>query len=507
MTSVPPIGHQIGKYHVLGVLGEGAMAWVLSTHEAGLERSVALKVLKPEFNSDTEVVGRFQDEARSAAQLRHRNIVAIFESGQANGWNYIAMDLVKGKSLRQLLDERKPLSEDRVIAILRQTATALDWAHDQRPTPYIHRDIKPENIMIGPGDEVTLVDFGLVRIGTASRRTRQGTVMGTFAYMSPEQIRGDLDISPATDVWSLGVVAFELLTGITPFHADNQHNSAIMHKVVNEPAPSVQRFNSSLGPSVDRVLGKALAKQPTQRWSSGRAFVSALETALHEARANTGVDGGMDWLRRRITLSPDMAWSLTGVAAAALVIWLLINQGNRSTVVNPMAVPTGTPENTTLVLKETVLPTIASTVTVADSAGTDTPPPVRTATVTPISLPTDAVKPTSTSTPVVRPTRVPSTAVPSPVTEFVNFWQDGPQLNAETSCTSIRWESAGFDHVFVWSEQDDAIHGPPKPASGFETNICGISPGDQATFRLAAVRADGTDVRRLLVVKRDDDSD
>lgn len=506
MTSAPPIGHQLGKYRVLGLLGEGAMAWVLSAHEAGLERSVALKVLKPEFNSDTEVVGRFQDEARSAAQLRHRHIVAIFESGQANGWNYIAMDLVKGRSLRQILDEGKSLNADRVISILRQVATALDWAHDQRPTPYVHRDVKPENIMVGPGDDVTLVDFGLVRIGTASRRTRQGTVMGTYEYMSPEQVRGDLDVTPATDIWSLGVVAFELLAGRTPFYAENRHSSAITHKVVNESAPSVLKFNGSLGPAVDKVLNKALAKQPTQRWSSARELVSALEIALRGKGARAvGVEGATR-LAVRLPASGATMWSVIGVVAAALVIWLLVNQGNSVVIVaDPTEAPTSTVELATVESIVTAAPVASATWMAVAAETTDTPPPVPTATATPTPPPTQPVRPTIAATRVAPPTSLPATAVPSPVTEFINFWQDGPQLSAETVCTSIKWQSGGFDHVFVWVELGEDDHGAAKPANGRETDICGIAVGSKATFNLLAVRANGTEERRVLMVKNEGD--
>ncbi|HQZ71891.1 MAG TPA: serine/threonine-protein kinase [Anaerolineae bacterium] len=505
MTSAPPIGHQIGKYHVRGLLGEGAMAWVLNAYEAGLDRFVALKVLKPEFNSDTEVVGRFQDEARSAARLRHRHIVAIFESGQTNGWNYIAMDLVKGRSLRQVLDDGRPLSPDRVISILRQVATALDWAHDQRPTPYIHRDIKPENIMVGPGDDVTLVDFGLVRIGTASRRTRQGTVMGTYEYMSPEQVRGDLDVTPATDIWSLGVVAFELLAGRTPFFAENRQSSAITHKVVNEPLPSVRQYDGSLGPAVDKVLLKAMAKHPTQRWSSARELVSALEVAMQ--RKGGGIAGGssMEWLRNWRSVLDGVKWPAMGIAAAVLVVWLLVRQNEVVVVAPPSGTATSTVEPVTVEPTASIEtePPVTATVTVDVETTTDTPVPVPTATATPLPRPTDTARPTIVATVTVGSTRIPPTVGPTLVNESISFWQDGPQLSVETVCTSIRWESNGFDHVFVWLEQGEADRGVAKLANGRETNICGIAPGSKATFNLAAVRSSGSEERRVLVVTND----
>lgn len=487
MGQLPKIGEMIGKYRLDALLGEGAVAWVFRAHDAGLDISRALKILRPEFNTDAEVVARFRDEARALARLRHPNIVPVHEVGQAGACNYMAMEYLPGQTLRRLMGTGRPMEASRVIHLLRQVAVALDWLHTH-PTPHVHRDVKPENIMVSPDGHATLLDFGLVKVGAASGLTRQGTIMGTVLYMSPEQVRGRKDITSASDIWSLGVVAFEMLTGRSPFAVDNGMAAAVMHRIAsNEKIPS-----TGMGADVDKVLRRALAQDARQRWPSAQDFVDALDRAL-----------------KRGNSSPKPPWWI--LAVGAIVVLFMTVRANDGGAGSDQPVPTKTAPTAASAAIATRTPsaTPEKEATSTSTQGPTDTPPTPPPTLPPSPSGTPLPPPAAIST---RPaTRVPPTTGPtSPpptqsVTESIVFWQDGPALSAETLCTSISWSTAGFVSVYVWLEQGEADRGAPKPAIGRETNLCGIQPGDKATFNLAAVRADGSEERKVLVIRNEGD--
>lgn len=289
------IGTHIGKYRIVRQLGVGGMAHVYEAQDELIGRTVALKVLVlPSIISESErldMVRRFEREARSAGKLAHPNIVTIYEVGSANGMHYIAMEFMYGKTGREVLNEEGRIAPDRVLNIVKQVASALDYAHARG---VIHRDVKPDNIALLEDGIVKLTDFGIARLANDLVRTQAGIMVGSPAYMSPEQIVGD-EIDGRSDVFSLGVTTYEMLTGAKPFEASTI--TAVMHKIIYEqPAPA-----EGLSPAVERVLRKAVEKDPAKRYQSARAFAEDLGLAM----LTSGVQGEADIFRTRQQHHPD----------------------------------------------------------------------------------------------------------------------------------------------------------------------------------------------------------
>ena len=270
-------GSTIGPYRIERQLGRGGMATVYEATHLTLERVVALKVLLPVLSGDTEFVDRFLAEARAAARLDYPHIVPIYDSGEIGGIYYIAMKLLEGRDLKALLEERRAedtpvLPLERAISIGSQVAGALEYAHQHH---LVHRDIKPANINVDQQDRVTVVDFGIARALDRASATLTGTVIGTPIYMSPEQAQG----KPAdnrSDLYSLGIVMYEMLTGRPPFTGNPQ--TVMYAHVYTEPAPP-DSFNGALPPGVAEVVLRMLAKDPDERFQSAGAVALALTNA------------------------------------------------------------------------------------------------------------------------------------------------------------------------------------------------------------------------------------
>lgn len=267
------IGSTLGQYQILDELGRGGMAVVYKAWQPSLRRYVALKVLLPYLGGDPEFIQRFQQEAIVAANLNHSHIVTIYEVGQQEGRIFIAMEYVEGHSLEQLILEQGGLPLDRTVRILRQVAEALDYAHKRR---FLHRDIKPANILITEEDRVVITDFGIAKAlegsGATARLTSMGTVLGTPAYMSPEQIQG-LFVDHRSDLYAFGIVAYEMLSGQVPFDGTT---TALLYAQVNNPPPAITRFAPGLPIHVEWVIARMLAKQAGERFVSAGEFVEAL---------------------------------------------------------------------------------------------------------------------------------------------------------------------------------------------------------------------------------------
>jgi len=265
-------GYSLGIFHVGEFVGEGGMSEVYRAHDPGLQMDRALKILKPSLARSLSHRDRFLNEAREAAQLEHHNIVQIYGVGEAHGYYFIAMQFLSGSELEDLIEQRGPLPPSEVVSIIGQVASALDHAHARGR---IHRDVKPSNIFVRPDGHVTIIDFGLVRNLEETDFTQTET-MGTPAYMSPEHIKGT-DIGPASDVYSLGHVIFRALTGRVAFEGEYH---TVIWKQMREKPPSMRGFNPTLTGGMDRVIRKALAKQPSARWPRAGALARALEEAV-----------------------------------------------------------------------------------------------------------------------------------------------------------------------------------------------------------------------------------
>ncbi len=276
-------GRQVlgGRYRILDVLGDGGMARVFRAEDARLGRVVAVKILHQHYLSQPEFVRRFEQEAQLAARLSHPNIVAIYDVDRQGDTYYIVMEYVEGGSLKGLITRDGPLSPSLVTAVARQLGQALDAAHAHG---VIHRDIKPENILLTPSYDVKVGDFGIARALTSAGQTATGMVMGSVSYFSPEQAQG----KPATaesDLYSAGVVLYEMLTGRLPFAAGNPLATAMQH-ITQEPAPP-RAIVPTLPSAIDRVILQALAKDPARRYHSGALLADALDAAIVTGTSRT----------------------------------------------------------------------------------------------------------------------------------------------------------------------------------------------------------------------------
>lgn len=268
---------QIGRYEIERELGRGAMGVVYLARDTRIGRSVALKTIRLSDFADAEKLQRLRErlvrEAQSAGILSHENIVTIYDVDEQNGLSYISMEYVEGDSLERMLENRRELSRDTLLSLLRQIAEALDFAHSRG---IIHRDIKPPNIMVTPNGRVRITDFGIAKIAHASSVTQGGGMLGTPDYMSPEQIAGTA-VDGRADQFSLGVIAFELLTGEKPFVAETL--PALFYRIAHQPSPDATLLNRSLSAGIGKVLERAMAKDANDRYSSCLAFVGALTEA------------------------------------------------------------------------------------------------------------------------------------------------------------------------------------------------------------------------------------
>ncbi len=260
-------------------LGSGGMADVWLADDAHLQRRVALKVLHSRFAQDREFVERFRREAEAAAGLQHPNVVAVFDRGAIDGTYYIAMQYIEGRSLKQLIDSG--LSVDQAVRLVRQVLEAARFAHRHG---IVHRDLKPQNVIVDAEDKAVVTDFGIARAGV-SEITQAGSVLGTPHYLSPEQAQG-MDVTPVSDLYSIGVILYEALTGRVPFEADSA--VAIAMKQVSQTPQRPSSINARISPALDAVVMRALEKDPAQRFQTADAFIAALDAAIKEPAAPGG---------------------------------------------------------------------------------------------------------------------------------------------------------------------------------------------------------------------------
>ena len=318
-----------GRYAIERELGEGGMATVYLADDLKHERKVALKVLKPELAA---VVGaeRFLAEIKTTANLTHPHILPLFDSGEAENFLFYVMPHIEGESLRERIDREKQLGVDDSVAITRKVANALDYAHEHG---VVHRDIKPGNILLSERGEPLIADFGIalaVAQAGGGRITETGLSLGTPHYMSPEQATGDRDVDPRSDVYALGCVLYEMLSGQPPFSASTAQ--AVLVKILTADAPSITSERRTVPPHVGHALAQALEKLPADRFTSAAEFGAALAdpSFTYEARARTSVTGStpepvttpatMPGPWKRLTM---VGWSLAAVTTL-IAAWSLL---------------------------------------------------------------------------------------------------------------------------------------------------------------------------------------
>ena len=424
-------GKQFGAYKIVDTLGQGGMATVYKAYQPGVDRYVAIKVMAQNFATDQNFVMRFEQEAKVVAKLQHPHILPLYDYGEAHGLTYIVMPMMTGGDLSDLMTARQ-LSPAEISKIVSQVGDALDYAHG---LGVIHRDIKPTNILLDERGHCLLADFGLVKLAEegSHKLTATGSIVGTPAYMSPEQGMGE-KLDGRSDIYSFGVILYELLTGQPPYDAETPIGVIFRH--INDPLPPPQELNPNLSTDIVAVLIKAMAKAPANRYATAGDLVTAFQAAMGTnpslqplkttgAQPAASVSGGSRLVRlsasKKITTEPEIPAKTTEEPVpiskpqadsnktqtlllvvigllAALLVGLALMMGMFFMVEPPEGErPAIAPETT-----EAVAPT---------PPPTSQPPPPTEALSTPTELP-----PSPTSTSVVPPTQPPvETATAAPV--------------------------------------------------------------------------------------------
>jgi len=345
---------QVGKYQILDLIGEGAMGAVYRALDPVLNRIVAIKVMGDAVARNDELRDRFLREAQAAGSLQHPNVITIFDFGEVDGHLYIAMEYIEGSDLERILAQRIPLSITDKLDIAIDVLSGLAFAHKRG---LVHRDIKPANIRVTEDGRAKIMDFGIVHL-ESSQMTRTGVAMGTPDYMAPEQVTGDR-ITPATDLFAMGSVLYELLTGARPFRAETLH--AVMYQIVSEDPPPIDTVLPGLPPQLAPIVARALRKEPERRFASALEFANAL-TAVRASLAGspksttlslrTSIDSGLEesrkartperGSRRRRTRGARM-WQVTGLAVGALAMagvgWLVATRQGAESAPSSLDVP------------------------------------------------------------------------------------------------------------------------------------------------------------------------
>jgi tRNA A-37 threonylcarbamoyl transferase component Bud32 len=436
------VGKTIGKYRIVARLGRGGMAEVYKGYQPGLDRYVAVKVLHSHLADEEDFIGRFEREATAVARLRHPNIVQVYDFDAEGNTYYMVMEFVEGPTLKAELKERsmkgQTFSLPEVSRIFSALASAIDYAHSRG---MVHRDLKPANVMFTAEGQVVLTDFGIARIMGATRYTMTGAISGTPAYMSPEQGQGERG-DERSDIYSLGVILYEMVTGRVPFDADTPF--AIIMKHINDPLPLPTTVNSAVPEVVERIILKAMSKNPADRYQSAGEMAKALRDALgvspdqtlaampistiapaprlQEVTVAPGLDRTPTPAPGRITQGGTAATAtqtaLPGVVGGLPVLPLALGAGAILVVCLIALAIIGTRVFTRTQLEQEAINLTQTALAIAMATeGVDTPTPVPTATATP-APPTDTATPAPTSTErvvVVTSTPLPATDTPAPL--------------------------------------------------------------------------------------------
>ncbi len=483
------IGHRLGNYDIIEELGRGGMAVVYKAYQSSLNRYVAVKVLPSHLSMDQEFVARFQREARASAQLRHRNIVVIHDVGHDQGFHFIVMELLEGRTLKQLIEQEGALPVERASRIAEQVAEALDYAHERG---LVHRDVKPANIFVGEDDHTTLTDFGIAKAASeAQQLTRTGILMGTPDYMSPEQAEGG-EVDYRTDLYALGVVLYQMLAGQVPFRGTTPH--AILHNVIYEPPTALRQLRPNLSPAIETMVMKAIDKRPERRYQSGSELAESLRKAstskvqrLVVPAQPPPVDRGISPVVTR--REPDergkpqeqapsrkpIVWILAALAVVlvglvtALAIIIFGDGGAGETPLPPTtavaladetAIPAGISASPTATV-ESAEPASATAVTDSPEPPTDTSEPPTFTPVAPTDTtepPTDTPTPTATATPTTTPT--PCAFLPQGA--FAALWQAhrdelGCPLFQDPKLIQDAEQPFDNGHMF-WRQDNDRVY-------------------------------------------------
>lgn len=310
----------LGRYEIIKELGRGAMAVVYEAKDPLIDRIVAIKTinlrdLKPDEKQEYEA--RFYQEARAAGRLNHPNIVTIHDLGESGGMAYIAMELLKGCELQNLLKNEQPLPVEESLNIVIQVATGLAYAHEHG---IVHRDIKPSNIMVLKGRQIKIADFGIARMTTSLLSTETGKVMGSPLYMSPEQVLNH-SFDSRSDIFSVGTLLFQMLTGQMPFMADTANS--VMYQIVHEEPQKPSLINSEVPETLDAIVSKCLSKNPDDRYQNAHELADDLRIC-RETLLRT--KGGVESHAAVASSNKMRKWKMIGIGVLIFIIMEIIEQ-------------------------------------------------------------------------------------------------------------------------------------------------------------------------------------
>ncbi|HEV8265246.1 MAG TPA: serine/threonine-protein kinase [Gemmatimonadales bacterium] len=317
---------RLGKYELHTLMGEGAMGIVWKAYDTVLRRFVALKLLGSHFRKTKDMQDRFLREARAAGAIQHPNIVTVYDLGEAEGQLFIAMELVEGRDLSDIITLREPMALERKLDIVIELLEGLHFAHQRG---VIHRDVKPSNVRVQPDGRVKIMDFGIARLQTAADVSGSGAIVGTPTYMAPEQITNG-SITAATDVFSVGCMLYELLSFQKPFHGESVHG--VLYQVLTTEPKALRTLAPSIPAALERVVAKAMNKVPDERYESAgqmQATLLGIRAALSGAGEDTTQRLGIRWtplpvpVLKLVTYAP-MKWRVAVLSALAVVVALLL---------------------------------------------------------------------------------------------------------------------------------------------------------------------------------------
>lgn len=324
------VGRILGnRYRLLELIGEGGMALVYKAEDSLLCRAVAVKILRPQYASDAEFVERFHREAKAAASLSHPNVVNIFDVGKEDKIDYIVMEYIPGDNLKDIIKRDAPMAVERALDITRQIGEALHHAHQRN---IIHRDIKPHNILVTPEGQIKVTDFGIARAISASSFTQTGMVVGSVQYSSPEQVKGGV-VGPQSDLYSLGCVLYELLTGTIPYQGDTSISIAMQH-LQGDLVP-IRELRPDIPAVVAKIVEQAMAKELTERYASALAilkdisFIDSKDYRKRNLINNTDLPT-QTWKSVSIPEEPDrkddrniLAWLISGLVISLILVGII----------------------------------------------------------------------------------------------------------------------------------------------------------------------------------------